>query len=128
MREIAADDGEVPRRETLDVVADQGHAFALAHEVDFVLGMHVPNVALPGIIVQAPQKGLACISYNVLDDRGDRNSVDFLSAAQVTFPGWVETFEGPDILSALIAVVRHAGKSVVQIVFSRPPRRQLSTH
>ena len=49
--------------------ADQRHADAFAHEMDLIFGMHVPDVALPRVIVEPPQKTLARIGDDVLDDR-----------------------------------------------------------
>ncbi len=69
VRQIAPDDREMPRLERLDVVADERHADAFAHEMDFVFRVDVPDVARPRIIVEAPQEALADIRDNMLDDR-----------------------------------------------------------
>ena len=69
MRQAAAHHGEVPRLEGTDVVANQDDPRGVTNEMDLDLGMHVPDVPFPGIIVAAPEEGFAIGRDHALEHR-----------------------------------------------------------
>lgn len=72
VRQVAADDGEIGRREGADIIADERDTRALANEVDLELRMEIPDIALPGIIVEPPEKALVDARDDVLEGRSAR--------------------------------------------------------
>jgi hypothetical protein len=59
--------------EPLDMVADQRHPDTFTHKMYFIFWMHVPDIALPRVIIEPPKKGVASVDHNLLYNR-DCNS------------------------------------------------------
>ncbi len=55
--------------ERSDMVADEFHARGVTDEMQFVFGMHVPDVAFPRIVIATPEKALLFARHDVLEDR-----------------------------------------------------------
>ncbi len=69
MRQVAADDGKIGRGEGAYIVADKGHTGALANEVDLELRMEIPDITLPRIVIDAPEKAFIDACDDVLEGR-----------------------------------------------------------
>ena len=69
MRQATADEGQMARFEGSDMVADELHPRGIADEMQFILRMHVPDVAFPRIVIATPEKALLFARHDVLEDR-----------------------------------------------------------
>jgi hypothetical protein len=75
MRQVATDDGEIGRRKSADIVTDKGNARALADQMDLEFRVEIPDVALPGIVIEPPEKAfvdavMMCSKVGVLEENG----------------------------------------------------------
>jgi len=69
MRQAATDDCQIARPKLADVIANQNHTGGFSQQVDLVLRMEVPDIALPGIVVEPPQETVARLCDDVFEGR-----------------------------------------------------------